>query len=233
MKFSRLFINIPNLISFARIFLIPLFAYFLFIRTPWSKFWALVLFLLASLTDLLDGWSARKLKQETEVGKFLDPLADKILVVSALVALVLLDPLIPLWMVIVIVARDMLITLMRYLAVKKGGSLKTSRFGKIKTAFQMVSIIVIIVILIARREVIKLKGKGVLDINDLYGKNVFDIFEHLTNLNIPYLDVFFIVAPWCIMFFVTLLTAWSGLRYLYTNWRLFFPGKISEPRREE
>ncbi|HOE19496.1 MAG TPA: CDP-diacylglycerol--glycerol-3-phosphate 3-phosphatidyltransferase, partial [Spirochaetota bacterium] len=138
--------NIPNLLTLSRIILIPLFLYLIFTPTIEHRIWALVIFVIASLTDLLDGWTARKLKQETETGKFLDPLADKFLVISALIAFLFLDPLIPLWMVIVIIARDLLITLMRYLAIKKGTSLRTSRLGKVKTAFQMISIILIIII---------------------------------------------------------------------------------------
>jgi cardiolipin synthase len=116
-----------------------------------AKIWALILFMLASLADLIDGWAARKLNQETEFGKFFDPLADKILVISALVALLLLDPLIPFWMIFIIVARDILITMMRSMALKKNKPLRTSRFGKIKTAFQMGSIVIIIMILIIKK----------------------------------------------------------------------------------
>jgi cardiolipin synthase len=117
-------------LTLSRIILIPLFLYLIFTPTIEHRIWALVIFVIASLTDLLDGWTARKLKQETETGKFLDPLADKFLVISALIAFLFLDPFIPLWMVIVIIGRDLLITLMRYLAIKKGTSLRTSRLGR-------------------------------------------------------------------------------------------------------
>ena len=191
----RLLKYIPNLLSFSRIFLIPLFIYFLATPNKIYKFWALVVFGIASLTDLLDGWSARKLNQESEFGKFIDPLADKFLVVSALTAILVLDPymeIFDLWMIFIIVGRDVMITIMRYIAMKRGKSLKTSRFGKIKTAFQMVSIVLIIMIYIIR-------------------KTEYDIMH--------------VQSPYWIMLFITMLTLISGLRYLYSNWQLFFPDK--------
>ncbi|OHD68389.1 MAG: CDP-diacylglycerol--glycerol-3-phosphate 3-phosphatidyltransferase [Spirochaetes bacterium RBG_16_49_21] len=183
--------NIPNLVSMSRIVLIPLVIYLLAVKL-WL--WALVLFILASLTDLLDGWSARKLHQESEFGIFIDPLADKFLVISVLSALIALDPYLEIfdfWMIGVIVGRDLMITFMRYVAMSRGQILVTSRFGKIKTTFQMVSIVIIIMIYVVRT-------RGI----------------YVTNKSVPY---------W-IMVGVTLLTALSGLRYLFTNWKLLVPG---------
>ncbi len=144
--------NIPNLLSLSRIVLIPLLIYLLVINY-W--FWALVVFGVASITDMLDGWSARKLGQESEFGRFIDPLADKFLVISTFVALMALDPYLEIfdfWMIIIILGRDVLITFMRYLAIRRGEVLHTSRFGKIKTAFQMVSIVIIIMIYFVRKQ---------------------------------------------------------------------------------
>ncbi|HQG43590.1 MAG TPA: CDP-diacylglycerol--glycerol-3-phosphate 3-phosphatidyltransferase [Spirochaetota bacterium] len=208
--------NIPNLLTLSRIILIPLFLYLIFTPTIEHRIWALVIFVIASLTDLLDGWTARKLKQETETGKFLDPLADKFLVIAALIAFLFLDPLIPLWMVIVIIARDLLITLMRYLAIKKGTTLKTSRLGKVKTAFQMISIILIIMVFIVRNSIKNYKLE-ITQLSALKYETVYDIIN--SNLQHKWL----IVCPYCIMAVVTLLTALSGLRYIATNWRLFVP----------
>ncbi len=193
-----LFKYIPNILSISRIVLIPLFIYLLVSPTFLARLMALAIFGIASLTDLLDGWSARKLNQESELGKFLDPLADKVLVVSALIAILVIDPymeLIDLWMILVIVGRDVLITAMRYQAIKRGKSLKTSSFGKIKTAFQMISIVLIILIYMLR-------------------KTEYD-FMHKS-------------IPWWILLFLTMLTAISGLRYLKDNWQLFFPEKKPE-----
>ena len=195
MKIPKFIFTIPNLLSLSRIVLIPLLIYLIY-----QKMWiyALVLFAVASFTDMLDGWSARKLNQESEFGIFIDPLADKFLVISVLAALMVLDPYLEIfdfWMILVIVGRDVLITFMRYLAIRRGRILKTSQFGKIKTAFQMISIVIIIMIYFVRK-------KGI----------------YITHQSVPY---------W-IMLGVTILTALSGLRYLFTNWRLFLPEKPKE-----
>jgi cardiolipin synthase (CMP-forming) len=198
LKIAQVIYYIPNLLSISRIVLIPLFVYLLFIPTAEAKIWSLVVFAIASLTDLLDGWSARKFNQESELGQFLDPLADKFLVISALIAIVALDPyfeIFDIWMIFIILGRDVLITVMRYLAIKKGTTLKTSRFGKVKTAFQMISIVLIIMIYIVKK--------------------------------IGY-DVTHVSVPWWIMFTVTMMTAFSGLRYLVTNGSLFFPPKKAD-----
>jgi len=209
-------LNIPNLLTLSRIILIPLFLYLIFTPTIEHRIWALIIFVFASFTDFLDGWTARKLRQETDTGKFLDPLADKFLVISALIAFLFLDPLIPLWMVIVIIARDLLITVMRYLAIKKGSMLRTSRLGKFKTAFQMIGIIVIIMVFIVRNSIKNVQ----LEINQLSALKLENVVEIL-NSNLVH--KWLIVCPYLIMALVTFLTALSGLRYIFTNWRLFIP----------
>jgi cardiolipin synthase (CMP-forming) len=211
---------IPNLISLSRILLMPLFIWLIIHPSREMKIGALIVFLIASLTDFFDGWSARMLKQESELGKFLDPFADKVLVITTLLAFVMIDYLIPLWMVIIIFARDLLVTVLRYTAIHKGISIRTSRFGKIKTAFQMVSILIIIMIYIVR-------GHNVPDprlftpeiINDPYMK--FAPAITLTASGLP--DKWLIVGPYWLMFIVTILTAWSGVRYLVYNWRALLP----------
>jgi len=182
--------SIPNMISFSRIILIPLLVYFL---ANGNFILAICTFVIASFTDILDGWMARKLKQVTEFGEFIDPLADKIFVISALIAIIAIDPnmhLFDLWMIIVIVGRDILITIMRWLAIKQNKPIKTSNFGKVKTAFQMISVLLIMMVYAAKR------GK------------IFDTHPEL---------------PYWIMLAITFFTALSGFRYLATNWRLFFP----------
>jgi len=187
--------SLPNMISYLRIILIPFIIYFLKIRTIEYLWIALGLFMLASFTDFVDGWLARKLKQESEFGRFIDPIADKFLVIASLFAIITIDPyfeIIDYWMIVIIVGRDILITIMRILAIKKGRQLKTSNFGKFKTAFQMMSIVIIIMIYVSKRS------------------GFFDTHESV---------------PYYIMLAVTLLTAFSGVRYLITNWQLFFPEK--------
>ncbi|MBP8082335.1 MAG: CDP-diacylglycerol--glycerol-3-phosphate 3-phosphatidyltransferase [Spirochaetes bacterium] len=207
---------IPNLISLLRIFLMPLFLYLIFQPERSMKFAALIVFSIASLTDFFDGWSARKLKQESELGKFLDPLADKVLVISTLVAFLLIDYLIPLWMIIVIIGRDVLVTVMRYVAVKKGMSIRTSRFGKIKTAFQMISILVIIMIFIVR-------GANMTIPEEIMKGHYMSLVPawSITVSNMH--DKWLIAGPYWLMLVVTILTAWSGIRYLVFNWRVLLP----------
>jgi len=219
LKIPNFVLNFPNLLSIGRIILIPFFIYLLFQPSMPAKIWALILFMVASFADLLDGWAARKLKQETEFGKFFDPLADKILVISSLIALLLLDPLIPLWMILIIVARDLLITIMRSLALKKNKPLKTSRFGKIKTAFQMGSIFIIMMIYIVKKSGLINKKITILPKNDLFSFFSFTDVLKMMQSNDP--NKWLIVAPYWIMLTVTFLTAFSGFRYLYTNWSLF------------
>lgn len=206
-------LSLPNIVSLLRIVLIPVFLYLIFIPTKEHRLYALLVFIIASITDFLDGWIARRLKQESEMGKFLDPLADKFLVVAALIAFLILDPLVPLWMVIVIVGRDVLITLMRYLAIRKGMSLRTSSFGKVKTAFQMISIIIIMMVFAVRRS-------GV----HYYATDEFFKFVRVYEIYLSDApDKWLVIGPYLLMAVVTLLTALSGLRYIMTNWRLFLP----------
>lgn len=124
MKVLRAEFNLPNFFSILRVILIPVFIYFLSLKTINGWIGALFVFGIASFTDFLDGWIARKLKQVSRFGEFIDPLADKLLVISSLIALIVLDPFLEifdLWMIIIIVGRDVLITIMRMLALKKGG----------------------------------------------------------------------------------------------------------------
>ena len=210
--------NIPNLLSLSRIFLIPVFLWLLFQPDTRSKIVALAVFFVASITDMLDGWSARKLKQESEMGKFLDPLADKFLVIATLIGFVIIDPLIPMWMILVIVGRDVLITVMRYAGVRKGMSLRTSHFGKVKTAFQMVSIIIIIMIFI-----VKTFGVNHIELrafeHSIRLKNAIDATIDLPSS----LTKWLIICPYGLMMTVTVMTALSGVRYLMTNWKLLVP----------
>lgn len=206
--------NIPNLLSMLRIFLVPLFLYLLFLPGTAEKFWAIIVFIVASITDFLDGWSARKLNQFSELGKFLDPLADKFLVIAALVAFLILDPLIPGWMLVIIVARDLLITLMRYCAVKKGGSLHTSHFGKVKTAFQMISVVAIITVFMV-------KSVGYTYNTDAEKGWPFSIaFDLLLSGETQKIVT---ALPYVLMLIVTVMTALSGIRYLVTNYRILLP----------
>ncbi len=142
--------NLPNKLTMFRVILIPFFVAFML--TPASagastgipyKWIALAIFIVASLTDLLDGKIARKYNLVTNFGKFMDPLADKLLVCSALICLVALDR-IPAWIVIVIIAREFIISGFRLIAADNGVVIAASYWGKFKTTFQMVMICLMI-----------------------------------------------------------------------------------------
>jgi len=124
--------TIPNQITLARILAIPLFMYFLFAQGTVFKILALAIFALAALSDAVDGYLARSLKQVTPFGKFADPIADKILVAAALVSFVQLDELTA-TPVVVILAREFLVTGLRILAVAEGRVIPASPLGKAKT----------------------------------------------------------------------------------------------------
>lgn len=115
------------------------------------KYLALITFLVAAVTDLFDGWDARKRNEVTDLGKLLDPIADKLLVISALLVFVQME-IISAWMAIVIIGREFLITGLRFVGLSKGIMIPAGRWGKHKTAWQMVAIIAILVILCIRDE---------------------------------------------------------------------------------
>ena len=137
--------NLPNKLTILRVIMIPIFVVFMLIPVTGTvdKWIALALFIVASLTDLLDGHIARKYNLVTNFGKFMDPLADKLLVCSALICLVELSR-IPSWIVIVIIAREFIISGFRLIASDNGVVIAASYWGKFKTTFQMVMICLMI-----------------------------------------------------------------------------------------
>ena len=136
--------NLPNKLTLFRVILIPFFVLFMLVDiTAYDKWIALAIFIIASLTDLLDGKIARKYNLVTNFGKFMDPLADKLLVCSALICLVALTK-IPAWIVIIIIAREFIISGFRLIASDNGVVIAASYWGKFKTTFQMVMICLMI-----------------------------------------------------------------------------------------
>lgn len=130
--------NLPNKLTMLRILMIPLFMVFIELESlPNHVLWAFVVFVLASLTDLLDGKIARKYNLVTDFGKFMDPLADKLLVTAALVYFIPMG-LAPAWVVILILAREFLVTSLRLIAAGKGIVIAADKWGKYKTAVTMV-----------------------------------------------------------------------------------------------
>ncbi len=138
--------NLPNKLTTLRVIMIPFFVFFLLWQNGENytfRMIALALFIIASLTDLLDGKIARKYNLVTNFGKFMDPLADKLLVCSALICLIELNAL-PAWMVIIIISREFIISGFRLIASDNGVVIAASYWGKFKTTFQMVSVVLLI-----------------------------------------------------------------------------------------
>jgi CDP-diacylglycerol--glycerol-3-phosphate 3-phosphatidyltransferase len=140
-------LNLPNSITMSRIVMIPLLLWILSSHFPLQghgeqEIVASVLFVLASLTDGLDGYLARKRGQITTMGMLLDPLADKIMVTAALVALVAYNPqVVKVWIAVVIIGREFLISGLRSIASSEGFTIQASELGKLKTVVQIVSVV--------------------------------------------------------------------------------------------
>lgn len=137
--------NLPNKLTIFRVILIPFFVFFLLSKPEDFIFRmiALSIFIVASLTDMLDGKIARKYNLITNFGKFADPLADKLLVCSAMICLIETGQ-IPSWVVIIIIAREFIISGFRLIASDKGVVIAANYFGKFKTVFQMLMVIVMV-----------------------------------------------------------------------------------------
>ena len=151
--------NLPNFLTALRIGLTPVFLLLLFADTWYWKSLAFVVFSGASLTDFYDGKLARAGNQETALGRFLDPLADKILVTSALIALAL-DRMVNFWLVLPIVGRDILITGMRLYSISRGRQMQTSRLAKWKTAVQLFTVLFILFVVGLEEIVGRFAGGG-------------------------------------------------------------------------
>ena len=132
--------NLPNLLSVFRILTVPFVVVCLFWSSPLASFFAALIFGIASITDLLDGYIARYQKSETAIGQLLDPLADKLLINSALIMLIPLGR-IPAWMVVLIVAREVAVTGLRGIASIEGLVIAASSWGKAKTIFQTIALV--------------------------------------------------------------------------------------------
>ena len=137
--------NLPNKLTVLRVIMVPFFVFFMLtdVGGAANKWIALVLFIVASLTDMLDGKIARKYNLVTNFGKFMDPLADKLLVCSAMICLIEKGQLAA-WIVIIIIAREFIISGFRLVAADNGIVIAASYWGKFKTVFQMLMVIVLI-----------------------------------------------------------------------------------------
>jgi CDP-diacylglycerol--glycerol-3-phosphate 3-phosphatidyltransferase len=138
-------LNLPNLLTVARIMLVPVLVVALLGNTPSGDVLAAIVFALASLTDFVDGYLARSRDSITNFGKLMDPLADKLLIVAALVALVSLNRLAA-WVAMVIITRELAVTVLRLGATQAGVVMGASMFGKVKTCMQIAAILAVIAV---------------------------------------------------------------------------------------
>ena len=185
---------IPNLLTSSRILMVPVFLYFLFADFSHGKLIALIVFITASMTDAFDGRIARKHNTITKFGIFFDPLADKFLILSTFYAFMFIPVLsttIKLWMIILISFRDILVTAIRTIMQYNGITMITSKFGKIKTTLQIMTISFILVFLI-------LKSYSVAIPSDLYYNKESLYF---------------------LMVITTIITFYTGVHYFYHNYK--------------
>lgn len=149
--------NLANKLTVFRVFCIPVFVAAMMITAiPYNYYIALAVFIIASFTDLLDGKIARKRNLITNFGKFMDPLADKLLVSAALICLT--PDMIPAWIVIIIISRELFISGFRILAADQGIVLAAGWWGKFKTAFSMMMIVVLIINIPLKNEILDVIG---------------------------------------------------------------------------
>ncbi|MCC3864895.1 CDP-diacylglycerol--glycerol-3-phosphate 3-phosphatidyltransferase [Terrisporobacter petrolearius] len=135
--------NLPNKLTLLRVLLIPVFVIIMMLDVTNHYLMACLIFIIASITDALDGHIARKNNLVTDFGKFMDPLADKLLVISALICMIESN-LVAGWMVIIIVARELTVSILRAIAAADGKVIAASGGGKIKTISQMLAIIILL-----------------------------------------------------------------------------------------
>ena len=171
--------NLANKLTLIRIILVPIFLVFIAYQDlPYGSVIATLIFIIASVTDQLDGYIARSRNQVTNFGKFMDPLADKLLVTAALISLVELQ-LVPAWAAIVIIAREFAVSGLRTIAASEGVVIAASWWGKIKTVIQIIAI----VLLLLQVNIINSPGIKELVAGSSFLRNIFiyvpDIFLYL------------------------------------------------------
>lgn len=137
------FMNVPNILTLFRIVLIPFFVVILLVKIPYGDYLAAFIFMVAALTDSLDGYLARRWKQITKLGIILDPLADKLLITAALISLVELGR-IPGWIAIIILGREFAVSGLRAIKAEEGVIIPASKWGKAKTVSQIIAVLLVI-----------------------------------------------------------------------------------------
>lgn len=189
--------NLPNKLTIGRIFLVPVFVASVLIEFPLHNAAALILFIIASLTDMMDGKIARKRGLVTDFGKFADPLADKILVLAAFLCFVQ-NGLCDCIAVIIVLFREFSVTSIRLIAASKGKVVAANMWGKVKTVTQMIAIITILVL------------QSILDVNSLFGLFSADIASMLSSM--------FIIIGGVLIWISTIFAIISGVIYIKQNY---------------
>ena len=195
--------NLANKLTMLRIFLVPVFLIFIVINEiPYGTIVATLIFIIASLTDQLDGYIARSRNQITTFGKFMDPLADKLLVTAALISLVELG-LIPSYAAIIIIAREFAVSGLRTIAASEGKIIAASWWGKIKTVTQIISIVLLLI------------------------KVNIGTVPYLTSLinNNYVMNSFFKIVPNVFLYLSVIITIISGIDYFIKNKKVFLMTK--------
>ena len=195
--------NLANKLTMLRIFLVPVFLIFIAVKgIPYGTIIATLIFIIASLTDQLDGYIARSRNQVTTFGKFMDPLADKLLVTSALISLVELG-LIPSYAAIIIIAREFAVSGLRTIAASEGKVIAASWWGKIKTVIQIIAILLLLI------------------------KVNIETSSYLTTLinNNSVMNNFFNIAPIVFLYLAVIITIISGIDYFIKNKKVFLMSK--------
>ncbi|MCG8344829.1 MAG: CDP-diacylglycerol--glycerol-3-phosphate 3-phosphatidyltransferase [Chlorobiales bacterium] len=187
--------TLPNQLTTLRILLVPVFMFLLLLDSPYMKLLGVIVFIIASLTDIYDGYHARKYGQTSRLGAFLDPLADKFLITAAFLIYVWEGYLV-LWMVLLVVLRDIIVTVLRVYAEWKNKPVVTSREAKYKTITQNVFAYVIMLFILLKEK-------------EFTGEDVSALVRWV--LHSDYLDY--------IMLLIVLYTVYTGISYLVQNWK--------------
>ena len=188
--------TLPNQLTILRIILSPIFLFFFLSDVIWMKQVSVLIYIIAALSDWYDGWLARKFNYITSWGKFWDPLADKILTSMAFIGFAIVQ-LIPWWMVIIIVGRDVLITLLRVFADMKNLSFTTSYYAKWKTLLQMVFLYYLLILYVAQ-----------------FTPEIYQNYAGLISSLLDKQLIFFIALA------ITAITFHSGIHYVNRNWNI-------------
>jgi len=188
--------TLPNQLTILRIILSPVFLFLFLSDVIWMKQVSVLVYIIAALSDWYDGWLARKFNYITSWGKFWDPLADKILTSAAFIGFAIVE-LIPVWMVLIIVGRDVIITLLRVFADMKNYIFTTSYYAKWKTLLQMVFLYYLLILFVA---------------------------QYTPEINLEYNDLILTLLNKQLIYFialvVTIITFHSGILYIIRNWKI-------------